>query len=209
MRNIPAVLLLAGLLIAVPAQAAKEHPTPPKTVDKATFLEARASELTGKPVVNPQGESLGHIEDLIIDVHRGAVQYAVVSFGGALGMGDKLYIFPLNAFTRGENRDRVVLNSEPQALRQAKGFNRDNWPFDPPLRRASELRGKNVKDREGRPAGEIEDLVVHMGSGRIEEVIFAQNGRKGAEPKGALPLQAFRIAPQRGGEVVLREPNRR
>jgi sporulation protein YlmC with PRC-barrel domain len=209
MRNIPALFLIAGVLIAVPAQAAKEHAAAPATTDKASFLQARASELTGKPVVNPQGESLGRIEDLIIDVRRGAVQYAVVSFGGKLRLGHKLYVFPLNAFTRGENRDRVVLNAEPEALRQAQGFNKDNWPFDPPLRRATELRGKNVKDSDGKTAGEIEDLVVHMGSGRIEQVILAQNGRKGPDPKKALPLQAFQIAPQRGGEVVLREPNRR
>lgn len=196
---------LLALFLTFHAGAAEERPAPPQTKDDASWLQAYASDLAGKRVVDPKGESLGRVEDLIVDVRRGAVQYAVVSFGGVAGLGEKLYVFPLNAFTRGEHRDRLVLNAEREGLREAKGFNRDNWPFDPPLRRSSELRGMNVKDSAGRPAGEIEDLMVHLGSGRIEHVIFARDGRKGAEPKATLPLAAFSIEPQRGGAVVLRE----
>ena len=65
-------------------------------------------------------------------------------------------------------------------------FERSNWPFQPPLERASKLRGKNVK-AHGK-AGEIEDLVVNLGSGRVRGVIVAQDGRRADEPKLTLPL---------------------
>src|SRR6266496_6584307 len=142
-----ALAIIVSFMVPAAASAARERPAPAETRDYKTWLEARAGELKGKRVVNPQGQALGKVEDLLIDARRNAVQYAVLSFGGIAGLGDKRYIFPLNAFTRGENRDRLVLNAEPKALREAPGFNRDNWPFAQPLRRASELRGVKVKDR--------------------------------------------------------------
>jgi len=45
-------------------------------------------------VVNHQGEDLGKIEELMIDLDRGRIAYAVLSFGGFLGIGDKLFAFP-------------------------------------------------------------------------------------------------------------------
>jgi hypothetical protein len=47
-----------------------------------------ASTINGDAVHNPQGEDLGHIKDLMIDVATGRVAYAVLSFGGFLGLGD-------------------------------------------------------------------------------------------------------------------------
>jgi len=53
-----------------------------------------ADTLTGDKVVNRQKEDLGKIEHLMIDVEKGRVAYAVLSFGGFLGMGDKLLLSP-------------------------------------------------------------------------------------------------------------------
>src|SRR4051812_34583815 len=47
--------------------------------------EMRASELIGKEVRNTQGENLGEIKDLIVDVNNSRIHYAVLSFGGFLG----------------------------------------------------------------------------------------------------------------------------
>ncbi|MGH8735723.1 MAG: PRC-barrel domain-containing protein, partial [Burkholderiales bacterium] len=133
--------------------------------DKATWLDMRASELIGKHVANPEGKSLGKVEDLIVDLKGGQIPHVVLSFGGVADLGDKLFVFPVNAFTRDEQRDRIVLNVERKQLSQSAGFERSNWPFQPPLERVSKLRGKNVK-ADGK-AGEIEDLVVNLGSGRV------------------------------------------
>jgi sporulation protein YlmC with PRC-barrel domain len=66
-----------------------------------------------------------------------------------------------------------------------------------------------VKDASGKPAGEIEDVVVNLGSGKVQSVIFAQDGRKGDEPKLALPLTSFSMPAERGGEVRLDPAARR
>lgn len=171
---------------------AAEPGAPPKdaaagaTKDRATWLDMRASELIGKHVVNPQGKSLGKVEDLILDLKGGHIPHVVVSFGGVADIGDKLFIFPVNAFTRDEYRDRIVVNVERKQLSESVGFDRANWPFQPPLERASRLRGKNVRLEDGK-RGEIEDVVVNLGSGRVRGVIVAQDGRKGDEPKLTLP----------------------
>jgi len=63
---------------------------------------------------------------------------------------------------------------------------------------------KDASAGAGKPAGEIEDLVVNLGTGRVKEVVLAQDGRKGPEPKQTLPLSAFVMPAERGGEVVLK-----
>lgn len=56
-----------------------------------------ADTLAGDPVVNRRGENLGEIQDIMIDVPSGSVGYAVLSFGGGVGTGDKLFAIPWNA----------------------------------------------------------------------------------------------------------------
>lgn len=57
----------------------------------------RASKIIGTPVKNPNGDNLGDIKELVLDPRSGKVAYAVVSFGGVLGMVDKLFIISLEA----------------------------------------------------------------------------------------------------------------
>src|ERR1700757_5074279 len=53
-----------------------------------------ADTLEGDPVVNESGETLGKIRDIMIDVPSGRVAYAVLSVGGLMGMGNKLFAIP-------------------------------------------------------------------------------------------------------------------
>ena len=69
-----------------------------------------ADALEGDRVVNRQGEELGDIEDIMIDVRRGCVAYAVMSCGRALGLGDKLFAIPWHALTRDADRKCFVLD---------------------------------------------------------------------------------------------------
>ena len=183
-----------------PAAPPQKAATDESLKDRATWLDMSSRELTGKHVVSPDGKSLGEIEDLIVDLKGGHIAHVVLSFGGIADLGDKLFVFPVNAFTRDEYRDRIVLRVEPRQLRQSAGFDRAHGPFQPPLERASRLRGKNVKDASGKPAGEIEDLIVNLGTGKVRSVRFAQNGRKGDEPKWSLPLAMFS---KHGDEMTL------
>jgi sporulation protein YlmC with PRC-barrel domain len=205
------VILLSALAFSAGAWAADKDAAAGATKevikDRATWLDMRASELLGKEVANLDGKALGKIEELIVDLKGGGIPHVVLSFGpfgGVAHLGEKLFVFPVNAFERDEYRDRIVVDVERDQLRESRGFDRDKWPFDAPLQRASELRGKNINDSAGNPAGEIEDLVVNLGSGRVKDVVFAQDGRKGPEPKMFLPLSAFSLSAERGGELVLK-----
>jgi len=87
-----------------------------------------ASTIKGDDVVNAQGEDLGNIDDLMIDLERGRVAYAVLSFGGFLGMGDKLFAIPWEAMTVDQDNKRLVLNVDKELLKKAPGFDKNNWP---------------------------------------------------------------------------------
>lgn len=79
-------------------------------------------------VVNPQGESLGDIKDFMIDTENGRVVYAVLSFGGLWGMGDKLFALPMDALRVDTNKERFVTDIRKDQLENAPGFDKDNWP---------------------------------------------------------------------------------
>ena len=87
-----------------------------------------ASTITGDPVVNPQGEDLGKIEDLVLDVDSGRVAYAVLSFGGFLGMGDKLFAMPWQSLQLDGDNHRFILDVAKDRLENAPGFDKDHWP---------------------------------------------------------------------------------
>ena len=92
----------------------------------APVLSSRS--LTGTKVVNPQGDDLGSIEELMIDTDAGDVAYAVLSFGGFLGMGDKLFALPWAALSLDTAEERVVLDVDREKLEQAPGFDKNDWP---------------------------------------------------------------------------------
>ena len=87
-----------------------------------------ADTLEGDRVVNAEGEDLGTIQDIMIDVQRGCVAYAVMSRGGILGLGDKLYAIPWSAMTLDADRKRFVLDAAKERFDQAPGFDKDHWP---------------------------------------------------------------------------------
>jgi sporulation protein YlmC with PRC-barrel domain len=87
-----------------------------------------ADTLQGNDVINTQSEKLGSIEDIMIDVRTGRVAYAVLSFGGILGLGEKLFAIPWGALTLDTDRKCFVLDVPKERLEQAPGFDKDHWP---------------------------------------------------------------------------------
>src|SRR5512141_1018791 len=87
-----------------------------------------ATSLMGDKVVNPQGEELGKIEEFMIDLDTGCIAYAVLSFGGFLGLGDKLFAIPVQALAIDEDKKCFILNVAKEKLKSASGFDTDNWP---------------------------------------------------------------------------------
>ena len=82
----------------------------------------------GSKVVNAQNEDLGKIEDLVLDAGAGRIAYAVLSFGGFLGMGEKFFAIPWNALHFNLKENRAVLNLDKKQLENAPGFDKDKWP---------------------------------------------------------------------------------
>jgi len=87
-----------------------------------------ADTLTGDKVVNLQNEDLGKIEHLMIDLATGRIAYAVLSFGGFLGMGDKLFAIPWSALTVDTVEKRFILKVDKELLKFAPGFDKERWP---------------------------------------------------------------------------------
>lgn len=87
-----------------------------------------ANTLIGNDVYNHREEDLGDIKEIMLDIRSGKVGYAVLSFGGFLGMGDKLFAVPWNALTLDAQNKRFILNVEKDRLTQAPGFHKDKWP---------------------------------------------------------------------------------
>ncbi|WP_237881534.1 PRC-barrel domain-containing protein [Pseudomonas sp. PGPR40] len=87
-----------------------------------------ANTLIGNDVYNHNEEDLGDIKEIMLDVRSGRVSYAVLSFGGFLTMGEKLFAVPWNALTLDTVNKRFILNVEKERLENAPGFDKDNWP---------------------------------------------------------------------------------
>jgi sporulation protein YlmC with PRC-barrel domain len=98
-----------------------------------------ADTLEGDDVVNAQGENLGDIKSIMIDVPSGRVAYAVLSSGGFLGIGDKLFAIPWSALTLDADNKCFILNIDKERLKNAPGFDKDHWPSMADQRWATEI----------------------------------------------------------------------
>ena len=87
-----------------------------------------ADTLKGDSVQNLAGEDLGKIKDIMIDVRSGRVAYAVLSKGGILGIGDKLFAIPWSALMLDATRKCFVLDVSKDLMDKAPGFDKDHWP---------------------------------------------------------------------------------
>lgn len=87
-----------------------------------------ASTISGDSVRNSAGDDLGNIKDLMIDLSSGRVAYAVLSFGGFLGMGDKLFAVPFKALQCNTSDHCFQLDIAKEQLEKAHGFDQNNWP---------------------------------------------------------------------------------
>jgi sporulation protein YlmC with PRC-barrel domain len=88
----------------------------------------KASNMIGTDVVDPQGKNLGDVKEVVIDPRTGKVAYAVVSFGGFLGMGEKLFAIPFSSFKYNVEKNEYVLDISKERLKAAPGFDADHWP---------------------------------------------------------------------------------
>ncbi|MEH0167079.1 PRC-barrel domain-containing protein [Roseateles sp. MS17] len=87
-----------------------------------------ANTLIGNEVYNKDAENLGDIKEIMLDMRNGRVSYAVLSFGGVLGLGEKLFAVPWSALRLDTVRKCFVLHVSKDRLRTAPGFDKNKWP---------------------------------------------------------------------------------
>jgi sporulation protein YlmC with PRC-barrel domain len=213
------LLPAAATMWAVPAVAASSDAAArvqaQDTQRVSSYRAFRASELIGKEVKNPQGKELGEIKDLVVHMSTGDVRYAIMSFGGFMGLGDRMYAVPVKSLKLGAKGNDLVLNMDKARIQQQKSFPRDKWsvlkekhfwgevdrlsglPAVQPADAyyaysASELIGKDVVNVKGEDVGELEDLVINMNAQQVHyAVLEVDPGLFASEKLYSLPLRAF------------------
>ncbi len=229
--SVALMLPVFGLALAAPAYtqtSANTQMNKPSQTQRAAARDMRLSQLIGKDVRNAQGEDLGDIKDVIFDVNNGRVHYVVLSFGGFLGMGDKLFAYPVRAFSPAADRDELVLNVAKERLKAAPGFEASRYPdFDKPeyrsqvdryfgsgmaiearpnmrLVRGTELLDKDINDPTGRDLGEIEDVVINMANGNVHYAVLEFDQSWSLNNKlFAFPLRSFKQGANWSDDLVL------
>ena len=87
-----------------------------------------ADTLDGDKVLSADGDDIGKIKDIMLDVRSGRIAYAVLSSGGFLGIGDKLLAIPWSALTLDVDRKCFLLDMPTESVKNAPGFDKDHWP---------------------------------------------------------------------------------
>lgn len=87
-----------------------------------------SDKVEGTPVVNRQGEKLGTIEKVMIDKLSGKVAYAVMSFGGFLGIGDRHHALPWSVLDYDTRLDGYVVDLSKDTLEKAPSFGTGETP---------------------------------------------------------------------------------
>lgn len=222
---------------AQPPAPADQRPeaatTPQAQSPRAEQPDMRVSQLLGADVRNAQGENLGEIEELMLDMESQQVRYLVLSFGGVIGLGDTLFAYPITSFGADRDRQALVLNVPRERLADSPGFDRDRYPaltdrswwqrLDQMFRagdagdrspaeirrlvRASELIDADIELPNGDDVGEVEDLVVNMADRQVKFVVMEFDRAWSMNDKlVALPIDAFR--PQRDDDDLVIDRSR-
>jgi sporulation protein YlmC with PRC-barrel domain len=92
-----------------------------------------ASTLTGHKVFNRNGETLGEIADIVLDVPRGCIAYAVMGVGGFLGVGERRVALPFTALTLDAERQCFLMDASLAAFETAPAFDDSKWAATPEL----------------------------------------------------------------------------
>ena len=127
------VLSAAEAQVTTPATQPPARTQTPGSSASNPMIHVRASKLIGMSIQNPEGKGVGSINDLVLDADTGRVQYAAVTYGGFLGIGNKMFAVPFEAFqfraARTDANERVLVLDVTQAqLEGSVGFDENNWP---------------------------------------------------------------------------------
>lgn len=132
MKCLMSGLLACGLILSWTGFAAAADPRPSDKVAVAKTF--RTSQLHGTEVRNLQGEKLGTIEDFVMNMDTGTINYVAMGTGGVLGLGEKLFAIPFSELQLKFDGSTMffVVNVAKENLKNSKGFDKDHWPETAP-----------------------------------------------------------------------------
>lgn len=106
----------------------------------------RATTVKGTNVYNGEGEHLGHIDDIVLGKRDGHAEYAIMSFGGFLGMGEKYHPLPWQTLTYDPTMGGYVVSLSKDQLEGGPSYALADEPdWDDPS------YGRRLKDYYGYP----------------------------------------------------------
>lgn len=88
---------------------------------------AAGTKMQGMSVKNTQGESLGSVDDMIIDRGSGSIRFLVLKSGTVLGLGGKLVTVPYGSFGWDHTDKHVTLNATPEEIKGWTEFDKKRW----------------------------------------------------------------------------------
>ncbi|HSW04303.1 PRC-barrel domain-containing protein [Aquabacterium sp.] len=104
-----------------------------------------SEQVEGTAVYNTAGDKLGSIDDLMIDKRTGQVRYAVLEFGGFLGMGTDRYPLPWSLLKYDTTQEGYIVPLDKALLKDAPRYTRDDLPV------YDDAFGRRVHDYYGAP----------------------------------------------------------
>jgi len=128
------IFLAMGLLHLAMGAFAQEKPNQGAAGEIGNVPESgrinafRVDSITGSRLINLEGEHIGTIDNLVIDIDTGTIVYAVLEFGGIMGFGDKLFAVPWQSLTAVPVEGIFILDQSRARLKKAPGFDKDDWP---------------------------------------------------------------------------------
>jgi sporulation protein YlmC with PRC-barrel domain len=87
-----------------------------------------ATSIIGDQLYNLQGEHVGKIKDIMVDLEGGCISYVILEYGGFFGMGGKLFAFPFKAIQLDQVNRRFILDVDKELLNKEPGFDKNHWP---------------------------------------------------------------------------------
>lgn len=232
------VLLAAALACGVAATAQAQtsgsnapqaaQATQPQRDQAQNYRGMRASQVVGMSVRNPQGQDIGRIADMIVDMRTGRARYAILSFDPGILQGERLFAVPTTDLRMAADREDIVYDMRREQLERA-AIDPSDWDrtFRDPgylaaldrtwnvsersdrayAQRVSDLLGKEVKDRQGKNIGELEELVVDMSNQQVHYAVVAfDTGWTTPDRNYAFPLRSFSLGT--GGDELVLDVNR-
>lgn len=130
------------------------HAQDRNVIDRGVY---RASELIGLNVYTGTGddaETIGEINDVVVDSDTGDAKYVALSVGGFLGIGNKLFAVPYKQIKLTKNSDNEIvatMSATKQTFENAEGFNQDNWP---------NMASQSWRERNDRSYGERNERIT-------------------------------------------------